>query len=380
MSIPASARPATIAVRAGRSPDPVTGAIAEPITLSTTFLREPDGTFQSGYIYSREKAPNRTALETALAALDGGEDAAAFSSGLAATSALLQALRPGDHVICPREVYYGVKKLLGQVFAPWGLTHSIVDTTNLDAVRAAVQPTTRLIWAESPSNPTVSVSDLAALAEIAHAAGALFAVDNTWGTPFGQRVLELGADVAMYSTTKYHGGHSDVLSGALVARSRGEWWDRVRMLQATMGAVPSAFDAWLVHRGIASMECRVQRHCSNAEFVARGLEGHPGLEAVHYPGLERHPGHAIARRQMRMFGGMASIQVKGGAAEALSVTGRVRLFTRATSLGGVESLIEHRHSIEGPESPTPPNLLRLSIGLEDAEDLLEDLRQALTSH
>ena len=373
----ASHRPATIAVRAGRTPDPTTGAIAEPITLSTTFLREPDGTFTSGYIYSREKSPNRVGLEAALAALDGGVEAAAFSSGLAATSALFQALRPGDHVLCPREVYYGVKKLLSQVFGPWGLEHTIVDTTNLDAVRTAVRPNTRLVWAETPSNPTVSVSDLAALAEIAHGAGALFAVDNTWGTPFGQRVLELGADVAMYSTTKYHGGHSDVLSGALVARSRGEWWDRVRMLQATMGAVPSAFDAWLVHRGIASMEVRVERHCSNAEFVARGLEGHPGLEIVHYPGLERHPGHAIARRQMRRFGGMVSIQVKGGAAEALAVTGRVRLLTRATSLGGVESLIEHRHSIEGPESPTPPNLLRLSIGLEDPQDLLDDLRAAI---
>jgi cystathionine gamma-synthase len=372
-----SARPATLAVRAGRHPDPTTGAIAEPITLSTTFLREPDGSYRSGYIYSREKAPNRAALESALATLDGGAEAAAFASGLSATTAVLQALRPGDHVICPREVYYGTKKLLTQVFAPWGLEHTIVDTTRLDDVRAAIRPTTRLIWAETPSNPTVSITDITALAELARGAGAMLAVDNTWGTPFGQRVFELGADLAMYSTTKYHGGHSDVLSGALVVREVSAFWERVRMLQATMGAVPSAFDAWLVHRGIASMECRVQRHCANAEFVAQGLQGHARVEVVHYPALARHPGHAVARKQMRLFGGMLSIQVKGGATEALAVTGRVRLFTRATSLGGVESLIEHRHSIEGPESPTPPNLLRLSIGLEDPQDLLDDLREAL---
>lgn len=371
------ARLATIAVRAGRQPDPSTGAIAEPISLSTTFLREPDGSFTSGYIYSRERAPNRTALEAALAALDGGSDAAAFSSGLAATSALLQSLRPGDHVVCPREVYYGTKKLLAQVFGPWGLEHTIVDTTNVDAVRAAMRPTTRLVWAETPSNPTLAISDVAALAEVAHRARAMLVVDNTWGTPFGQRVLELGADVAMYSTTKYHGGHSDVLGGALVTRESGEAWARVRTLQSTVGAVASPFDAWLVHRGIASMEVRVRRHCENAAAVAYALAGHHAIEAVHYPGLPGHPGHAIAARQMRLFGGMVSIQVRGGSADALGVTGRVRLFTRATSLGGVESLIEHRHSIEGPESTTPPNLLRLSIGLEDPHDLVEDLRQAL---
>ncbi len=377
MSDASARRPATVSVRAGRHPDPSTGAIAEPITLSTTFLREPDGTYASGYMYSRERSPNRTALETALAALDGGVDAAAFASGLAATSAVLQSLGPGDHVICPREVYYGTKKLLAQVFARWGLEHTIVDTTDLDAVRAAVRPSTRLLWAETPSNPTVSVTDISGMATIAHAAGALFVVDNTWGTPFGQRVFDLGADMAMYSATKYHGGHSDVLSGALVTRAIGETWERIRMVQATMGAVPSAFDAWLVHRGIASMECRVQRHATNAAFVAHGLVGAPRVAAVHYPGLPHHPGHAIARRQMHHFGGMLSIQVEGGAAEALAVTGRVRLFTRATSLGGVESLIEHRHSIEGPDTPTPPNLLRLSIGLEDPQDLLDDLRLAI---
>ena len=370
-------RPATIAVRAGRQPDPATGAIAEPIHLSTTFLRHEDGSFPGGYIYSREKAPNRTSLETALAALDGGADAAAFSSGLASTTALFQALRPGDHVICAREVYYGTKKLLAQVFANWGLQHSIVDTTDVPAVRAAMQAATVLIWAETPSNPTVSVSDIEALAAVAHAGGARLAVDNTWGTPIGQRVLDAGADLAMYSTTKYFGGHSDVLSGALVTRQSDDLWGRIRMLQSTTGAVPSAFDAWLVHRGISSLACRFQQHCASAATVASGLEGHAGVEAVHYPGLASHPGHAIARKQMRLFGGMISIQVRGGAEDAMRVAARLRLFTRATSLGGTESLVEHRKSIEGPDSPTADNLLRLSIGLEDPEDLLDDLRHAL---
>ncbi len=371
-------RPDTIAVHAGRRPDPSTGAIAEPIHLSTTFLREPDGSFASGYIYSREKSPNRTNLEAALALMDGGADAAAFSSGLAATNAVLQTLRSGDHVICPKEVYYGTKKLLTQVFDRWGLTHTIVDTSNLDAVRAAVTPQTRLLWAETPSNPTLTVTDIAAMAEIARQANARLVVDNTWGTPMGQRVLDLGADIAMYSTTKYHGGHSDVLSGALVTRQADEWWAQIRLIQSTGGAVPSPFDAWLVHRGMASMVCRFRQQCASAQRVAEFLTTHDAVEAVHYPSLSSHPGHAIAARQMTLFGGMVAVQVRGGSAEALQLTGRVKLFTRATSLGGVESLIEHRKSVEGPESPTPDNLLRLSVGLEDADDLIDDLREGLS--
>ena len=370
-------RLSTIAVRAGRHPDAATGAIAEPIHLSTTFLRQEDGSFPSGYIYSRERAPNRTNLEAALAALDGGADAAAFSSGLAATTAVFQALHPGDHVICPREVYYGTKKLLGKVFGDWGLLHTIVDGTNLEEVRAAVTPATKVVWAETPSNPTLAVSDIAALADIAHRAGAKLVVDNTWGTPVGQRVLELGADLAMYSTTKYHGGHSDVLSGALVTRAADATWERIRLLQATTGAVPSPFDAWLVHRGLTSMVCRFTQQCASAGALAAHLEGHRAIEAVHYPGLASHPGHRVATRQMRLFGGMLSIQVRGGEAAAMQVAARVRLFTRATSLGGTESLIEHRKSIEGPDSPTPANLLRLSVGLEDVQDLIDDLERAL---
>ena len=370
-------RLSTIAVRAGRRPDPTSGAISEPIVLSTTFVREVDGSFSSGYSYSREQTPNRTALEGALAALDGGADAAAFSSGSAATTAIFHALRPGDHVVVAQAVYYGTRKLLSQVFADWGLTYSSVDTTNLAAVKAAITRHTKIVWAETPSNPTLAISDIAALADVAHQAGARLVVDNTWGTPIGQRVLELGADIAMYSTTKYHGGHSDVLSGALVTRASDDFWARIRLLQASTGAVASPFDAWLVHRGLASLPCRYQQHTASAAKLAHALVEHRNVEVVHYPGLPSHPGHQIAMRQMRLFGGMVSVQVKGSAADAMAVAGRLTLFTRATSLGGVESLVEHRQSIEGPDSTTPANLLRVSLGLEDADDLVHDFLQAL---
>jgi cystathionine gamma-synthase len=374
-------RIATLAVHAGRRVDPTSGAVSSPIVLSTTFERAEDGSFPHGNIYSRERTPNRTGLEAALAALDAGADAAAFASGSAATSAVFQSLRPGDHVICPSAVYYGTRKILEQLFGVWGLESSIVDTTDLAAVRSAMRPTTKIVWAETPSNPTLAVSDIQALADIAHGAAgkARLVVDNTWGTPVGQRVFEHGADIAMYSTTKYHGGHSDVLSGALVTRDADDFWARIRLVQTTAGSVAAPFDAWLVHRGLASLPCRFAAQCHTAARVAEFLAGHRGVEATHYPGLTSHPGHAIAVRQMRGFGGMLSIQVRGGAADALAVAARLRLFTRATSLGGVESLIEHRKSIEGPQSPTPDNLLRMSIGLEDADDLIDDLRVALSA-
>jgi cystathionine gamma-synthase len=374
----AAHRLATVAVHAGRAPDPTTGALAEPIVLSTTFERAEDGTLPHGHLYSREKTPNRTALESALATLDGGADAAAFSSGSAATTAVLQALSPGDHVICPEAVYYGTRKILAQIFERWGLACSVVDSTRLDLVRAAVQPNTRLVWVETPSNPSLAVSDISGIAEIARTAGARCVVDNTWGTPVGQRVFALGADLAMYSTTKYHGGHSDVLSGALVTRAADEFWSRIRLIQTTTGSVASPFDAWLVHRGLASMPCRFDRQCESAMKVAHFLAAHSSVEVAHYPGLPSHPGHATAVRQMLRFGGMVSFQVHGGEAAARAVAGRVRLFTRATSLGGTESLIEHRKPAEGPASTTPGNLLRCSIGLEDADDLVSDLAEALT--
>jgi cystathionine gamma-synthase len=367
----------TLAVHAGRAPDPTTGAVAEPLHLSTTFTRPAGELAPHGYIYAREKAPNRSALEAALAALDGGADAAAFASGQAAVSAVLQALAPGDHVICPRAVYHGTRKLLDQLFAPWGLEFSVVDTTDPDEVRAALRPRTVLVWAETPSNPTLAITDIAALAEIAHAHGARLAVDNTWATAVAQRCIPLGADLVMYSTTKYYGGHSDTLGGALVTARADPLWERIRLVQSSVGAVASPFDCWIVHRGIASLPVRMRQHTHNAARVAEFLARHPRVEATHYPGLPNHPGHDVAARQMSLFSGMVSFQTMGGTREALEVARRLTLFTYATSLGGVESLVEHRKSVEGPDSPTPDNLLRLSVGLEDPADLVEDLRQAL---
>lgn len=367
----------TLAVHAGHAPDAATGAVTPPIHLSTTFEREPDGGYPRGHMYSRNSNPNRAMLEARLAALEGGAHAAAFASGSAATMSALQALRPGDHVVAPLDVYSGTPRLLRELFAPWGLQVSFVDQTDLAAVRAALRPETRLIWAETPSNPLLKITDLAALAELAHGAGALLACDNTWATPVVQRPFELGADLVLHSTTKYLGGHSDVLGGALIAREDSELWERVRAIQIAGGAVPSPFECWLILRGVQTLPLRVRAQSASALLLAEALAEHPAVEAVHYPGLPAHAGHALAARQMRGFGAMLSVQVRGGAAEALAVAGRVRLWTRATSLGGPESLIEHRASIEGPGTHTPPNLLRLSIGLEHPDDLLADLLAAL---
>lgn len=367
----------TLAVHAGHSPDPATGAVAVPIHLSTTFAREPDGSLPHGFLYARSDNPNRRQLELALAALEGGAAALAFASGMAATAAVFQSLAPGDHVVAPLDAYYGTAKLLGDVMAGWGLASTLVDMADPAAVAAAVTPRTRLLWIETPSNPTLAVTDIARIAAIAHAAGARCVCDNTWATPVLQRPLELGADLVMHSTTKYLGGHSDLTGGALVAPAEDDWTARLRTLQALGGAIPSAFDCWLLMRGIRSLPWRMRGHCENAAAVAAFLASHAAVEVVHYPGLPSDPGHAVAARQMRGFGGMVSVQVQGGAPAALEVVRRVRLFIRATSLGGTESLIEHRASVEGPGSRTPPGLLRLSIGLEHAEDLLEDLGQAL---
>ncbi|HEX6107592.1 MAG TPA: aminotransferase class V-fold PLP-dependent enzyme [Gemmatimonadales bacterium] len=367
----------TLAVHAGHAPDPVTGAVSPPIQLSTTFARAPDGSLHQGFLYSRSDNPGRRGLEVALAQLEGGATALAFSSGMAATAAMLQTLAPGDHVVAPADAYYATGTLLREVMAPWGVASTFVDMTDLAAVERAITPRTRLLWIETPSNPVLAVTDVAAVAALAHGAGALVACDNTWATPLLQRPLELGADVAMHATTKYLGGHSDVTGGALVLREEGQLATRLRAVQALAGAVPSPFDCWLVHRGIRTLPYRMRGHCDNAERVARFLVGDGRVAAVHYPGLESDPGHATARRQMRRFGGMVSFQVGGGAPAALAVVSRVRLFTRATSLGGTESLVEHRASVEGPESRTPPGLLRLSIGLEHPDDLIEDLDQAL---
>ncbi|MDQ3136046.1 MAG: aminotransferase class V-fold PLP-dependent enzyme [Gemmatimonadota bacterium] len=367
----------TLAVHAGHAPDPATGAVTPPIHLSTTFARDADGSLPHGFIYARSDNPTRRELERALAALEGGDTALAFASGMAATAAVFQSMLPGEHVVAPQDAYYGTARLLREVMAGWGLASTLVDMTDLHAVAAAITPRTRLVWIETPSNPSLAVTDIARVVAIAHAAGARCVCDNTWATPLLQRPLALGCDLVMHSTTKYLGGHSDLTGGALVSPGDDAWAARLRTLQALGGAVPSAFDCWLLMRGIRSLSWRMRGHCENAAAVAAFLAGHDRVETVHYPGLASDPGHAVAAGQMTAFGGMVSVQVRGGAEAALDVVRRARLFTRATSLGGTESLIEHRASVEGPESRTPPGLLRLAVGLEHVDDLVEDLDQAL---
>jgi cystathionine gamma-synthase len=367
----------TLAVHAGSAPDPATGAVMPPLHLSTTFARAPDGTFPSGYAYVRDGNPNRQALESALTRLEGGAEAITFASGMAATMAVLQALSPGDHVVAPLDAYFGTANLLGDHFLRWGLEVSFAALTDPGALRAALRPNTRLVWTETPSNPTIAVTDLRAVVEIARSAGALTACDNTWATPFLQRPFESGVDLVMHSTTKYLSGHSDVMGGAVVVREAGQFAERLRSLQRTGGAVPSPFDCWLILRGIRTLPWRMRAHCANAQRVAEMLSSHPGVQRVHYPGLPEDSGRAVAQRQMSAPGGMLSFVVPGERARAFEVAARLRLFTRATSLGGPESLVEHRASIEGKKSRAPEGLLRLSIGLEHADDLVADLEQAL---
>jgi cystathionine gamma-synthase len=367
----------TLAVHAGHAVDPATGAVTPPIHLSSTFERDPDGGYRAGHVYTRTSNPNRQAVEASLSALEGGAAAIAYASGSAATLAVFQALAPGDHVVAANDAYFGTLRQLREIFAPWGLEADVVDMTDLEAVRRALRPTTKIVWAETPSNPLVRVADVARLAELAHSVGARCVVDNTWATPVLQRPLALGVDLVMHSTTKYLGGHGDLLGGALVAARDDDFVERLRSLQKLGGAVPSPFDCWLLLRGIRTLPWRMRAHCANAAAVAAFLSSHPRIEAVHYPGLPTHPGHDVARRQMSGFGGMLSIQVRGGQAAALELTRRLTLFTRATSLGGTESLIEHRASVEGPSTMAPDNLLRVSVGLEHPDDLIEDLRQAL---
>jgi cystathionine gamma-synthase len=368
--------PETIAVHAGRKIDPATGAVTTPIHLSTTFQRAEDGSFPSGFDYTRSNNPNRAALEKALAVLEDGTVAAAFASGVAAAMSIFQALAPNDHVIAPLEAYHGILRLLRDVFARWQLGVDFVDMTDLNAVKNALRDETKLIWLETPSNPALKLTDIAALAEIAHSAGALVACDNTW-SPIIQRPFELGADLVLHSTTKYFGGHSDVLGGAVIARRDDEFFQRLREVQTVGGAVPAPFDCWLVHRGMQTLPWRIRAHSENALRVARFLESHPRVARVHYPGLASHPQHMLARRQMKLFGGMVSFEIKGDRATAIALPNETKIITRATSLGGVESLIEHRQSIEGPDTRTPETLLRLSVGLEHADDLIADLDRAL---
>jgi len=368
----------TLAVHAGRKAEAGARDVTPAIHLSTTFKKAEDGSLPGGYLYGRTNNPNRESLEKALALMeDGGAVALSFSSGSAATLAVLHSLAPGDHVIAPEDAYYGTTVLLKNHLATWGLEATFLDMRDLGAVKRAVTPKTKVIWAETPSNPLLNITDIRGVAAIAEKAGALLVCDNTWGTPLLQSPLKLGAEIVMHSVTKYLSGHSDVLSGALIFRKADALFEKARNFQHDGGAVPSPFECWLTLRGLQSFPYRVRAHSDNAMRVAEFLSKEPKIEAVHYPGLSSHPGHKIAASQMSAFGGMLSIQVKGGQAEAFRLAGGVRLFTHATSLGGPHSLIEHRASVEGAATRSPVNLLRLSIGLEHPDDLIEDLQQAL---
>jgi cystathionine gamma-synthase len=373
---------ATRAIHAGQDPDPATGAVVVPIYATSTFAQDQVGVTKAGYDYSRAGNPTRTALETAVASLEGARYGHAFASGMAAADALIRAvLRPGDHVIIPNDAYGGTFRLIDKIGVPWGLGYSTVPLSDLDAVRAAVRPETKLIWCETPTNPLLGIADIAALADLAHHVGAKLLVDNTFASPYLQQPLALGADVALHSTTKYIGGHSDVIGGAL-ATSDESLAEAFAFHAKSMGGIAGPFDAWLTLRGLRTLAVRMDKHCDNAEAVADLLRGLPKVSRVFYPGLSDHPGHAVAAAQMRRFGGMVSFTVVGGVEEAVKVCSRTRLFTLGESLGGVESLIEHpglmtHASVAGSLLEVPPDLVRLSVGIEDVEDLLDDLRDAL---
>jgi cystathionine gamma-synthase len=384
----------TLAIHAGQEPDPLTGAVVPPIYQTSTYAQDGvgglrggggsgPGRFIEGYEYSRTANPTRGALEECLAALEGGARALAFASGMAAEDALLRTvLSPGDHVLIPHDAYGGTFRLFDTIFKPWGVSYRPVPVSNPDAVRAALADApAKVVWVESPTNPLLSIADISLLAQHAHQAGALLVVDNTFASPYLQQPLELGADVVVHSTTKYLGGHSDVVGGAVVMAdpSLGE---RLAAVQNSTGSAGGPFDAWLTLRGIRTLGVRMDRHCANAARVADLLVGHPAVSQVLYPGLETHPGHEVAAKQMRGFGGIVSVRLRGGEEAALALCGRTRLFTLGESLGGVESLIEHpgrmtHASVAGSELEVPSDLVRLSVGIENGDDLLEDLRAAL---
>lgn len=372
-------RPETLAVHAAAAVDAATGAVVPPLHLATTFEHPPDAALRSGHLYQRYGNPTQDLLEQALTQLDGGAAALAFASGLAAGSALMQNLPAGSHVLMADDCYFSFRRIAERWFARWGLEWSLVDMSQPEAVRAALRPHTRCLWVETPSNPRLKISPIAELVDIAHGHGALVLVDATFATPLLLRPLDLGADLVLHSTTKYLGGHSDVMGGALIFARDDQLTEDVRETRKLQGAVASPFASWLVLRGLRTLAPRIEWHCRNAAAVADYLQAHPGVAAVHYPGLPAHPQHAIASREMRGYGGMLSFEVHGDRERALDVAGRLKLFINATSLGGFESLVEHRQSVEGPDSPTPETLLRLSVGLEHPDDLIADLEQALAA-
>ncbi len=370
----------TLAVHAGSSPDPETGAVAPPIHLSTTFEHAPDGSMPYGWIYQRTDNPTQQRFEEALTALEHGESALFFGSGMAAGSAIMQSLPPQSHVLLPDDVYHGFRALAREFSKRWNLHCTFADFGDEGAVRAALLPNTALVWAETPSNPLLQITDLALLANIVHEHGALLLVDNTFASPVLQQPLTLGADIVLHSVTKYIGGHSDLMAGALVfAHGRRALAQQAAQTRSTVGLHGSPFAAWMALRGLHSLPARMAWHNRNARAVATALCAHTAVERVHYPGLPEHPGHALAARQMREFGGMVSFELVGGRDAALACASRLRLFINATSLGGCESLVEHRASVEGACPMSPPGLLRLSVGLEHPDDLVGDLLQALSS-
>jgi len=375
----------TLAIHAGQEPDPLTGAVVPPIYQVSTFAQDGVGGLRGGYEYSRSANPTRTALAECLAALEEGAAALAFASGLAAEDCLLRTVcSPGDRVLIPDDAYGGTYRLFAQVLAAWGLDYEVVPISDLAAVRErlAARPT-RCVWAETPTNPLLNIADIRGLAQAAHEAGAMLVVDNTFASPYLQQPLTLGADAVVHSTTKYLGGHSDVIGGAVVF-AEAELAARVSFLQNATGGVPGPFDSWLTLRGIRTLAARMDRHCRNAMRIAQMLAEHPAVAEVFYPGLPSHPGHKIAQEQMRAFGGMVSFRLQAGEQAAVRTCGRTRLFTLAESLGGVESLIEHparmtHASVTGTALAVPGDLIRLSVGIEDCDDLIHDLRQAMPS-
>ncbi len=355
-----------------------TGDVIPPIHLSTTFYRGEDGGYPGGHMYSRLSNPNRSSLEAVISQLEGGADACAFSSGNTAGMAVFQAFRPGSHIIAPDDMYWGFKKQLNTIFNGI-LEFDFIDLTQTANIESFIRPTTAMIWVETPSNPLLKVTDIVATSQIARKHGLLLAVDSTFASPSLQNPIALGADLVMHSSTKYLGGHSDVLGGILITAQKDAFWEKIQNIQQTGGAVPSPFDCFLLLRSLKTLSYRMKGHCENATKLAHFLKQHPRIEAVYYPGLPEHPQYAIIQQQQRGPGGMLSILVKGSAEEARQVVNNVRLFAQATSLGGVESLIEHRASVEGPDTKTPPTLIRISVGLENVEDLIDDLSQALDS-
>ena len=371
----------TLAAQGLGQDDPITGGIISPLQFSTTFIRDADNGYTRGRIYGRADNPTYDAPQKTIAALEGGTDCLLFASGMAAATAVFLALKPGDHVIAPNVMYWALRRWLRSSAAEWGLTVEFVDTTCLNAISRSIRPgKTRLVWIETPANPTWCVTDIAEVVKIAHAGGAVLAVDSTAATPLLTRPLALGADIVMHSATKYLNGHGDVVAGALVSNADSSIWRRIKETRGAAGAILGTMEAWLLMRGLRTLPLRVERACRSAAKIADHFANDARVERVYYPGLASDPGHAIARRQMvGGYGGMLSIEIAGGAPAAIRAAARIKVWKRATSFGGLESLLEHRASVEGPDSPAPPGLLRFSVGAEDVRELIEDLDQALTT-